>query len=132
VVTDLLSATLGGVAGGRWIARAAGVAILVLGVFAALDQLQIAPAIVTGLFYAMLAIIVGVTIVAFGVGGIQTARGYWERAAGRMEAKDREIQRSGRTEASRGEAQPIAGGAIAARPEPRRPDPPPATPSTGR
>ena len=44
----------------------AGTAILVIGIFAALDQLQIAPVIVNGLFYALLAIIVGVAIVAFG------------------------------------------------------------------
>src|SRR5215213_3186180 len=50
VVTDLLSA-LGAVPSGEWIARGAGMAILVIGVFAALNQLQIAPEIVNGLFY---------------------------------------------------------------------------------
>jgi hypothetical protein len=39
VVTDLLSAALGAVSGGEWIARGAGMAILVIGIFAALDQL---------------------------------------------------------------------------------------------
>ena len=38
--------------------------------FAALNQLQIAPAIVTGLFYAVLAVVVGSAIVAIGGGGI--------------------------------------------------------------
>jgi hypothetical protein len=69
-------------------------AILVIGVFAALNQLQIAPEIVNGLFYALLAIIVGVAIVAFGGGGIQTARGYWERVSQRADAKASEIRRS--------------------------------------
>jgi hypothetical protein len=92
VVTDLLSAALGSVSGGEWIARVAGTAILVIGVFAALNQLQIAPEIVNGLFYALLAIIVGTAIVAFGGGGIQTARRYWERASGRVEAKASEIR----------------------------------------
>ena len=46
VASDLLQATLGGVSGGRWIARGAGAAILVVGVFAALNQLEIAPEIV--------------------------------------------------------------------------------------
>ena len=87
VVTDLLSAALGAVAGGVWIARGAGVAILVIGIFAALNQLQIAPAIVNGLFYALLAIVVGVAIVAFGGGGIQTARRYWERISERAEMR---------------------------------------------
>ncbi len=94
VVTDLLEATLGAVSGGQWIARAAGVAILILGVFAALDQLKIAPAIVNGLFYAILAIIVGSAIVAVGGGGIQTMRGYWERASARAERKAGEIKNS--------------------------------------
>lgn len=39
---------------------AAGAAILVIGVFAALNELLVAPAIVTGLFYALLAIIGGI------------------------------------------------------------------------
>jgi Conserved TM helix len=92
VVTDLLTATLGAVSGGQWIARGAGMAILVIGVFAALNQLKIAPAIVNGLFYALLAIIVGIAIVAFGGGGIQTARQYWQRASDRVEMKATEIR----------------------------------------
>ena len=59
VVTDILTPTLGAVQGGETIARLAGLAILVLGIFAALDQLEIAPMIVTGLFYALLVVIVG-------------------------------------------------------------------------
>ena len=49
VVTDLVQATLGAVSGGDRIARGAGIAILVVGVFAALDELEIAPQIVNGL-----------------------------------------------------------------------------------
>jgi hypothetical protein len=93
VVTDLLAAALGAVSGGEWIARGAGMAILVIGVFAALNQLQIAPAIVNGLFYGLLAIIVGTAIVAFGGGGIPIARRYWERASVRVETKASEIRR---------------------------------------
>ena len=107
VVTDLLAAVLGGVSGGRWIARAAGIAILVIGVFAALNQLEIAPEIVNGLFYALLAIVVGVAIVAFGAGGIQTARGYWERAARGLEVKGREVRERANPEAASEEAQRI-------------------------
>jgi hypothetical protein len=43
VVTDVLSAMLGGATGGRWIARGAGLAILIVGIFAALNQLEIGP-----------------------------------------------------------------------------------------
>ena len=93
VLTDVLRPLLGAVEGGDWIARAAGVAVLVIGVFAALDELQIAPAIVVGLFYALLAVIVGALIVAFGGGGIPVAREYLQRWRIRGEAKAAEIRR---------------------------------------
>ena len=47
--------------------------------FAALNQLEIAPAIVNGLFYALLIAIVGSVVVAFGGGGIPVAREYLSR-----------------------------------------------------
>ena len=100
VVTDLLVAVLGAVSGGVWIARAAGVAVLMIGVFAALDQLQIAPAIVNGLYFAILAIIVGSAIVAIGGGGIQTMRGYWERTSRNLEGKATEIRANADVEAA--------------------------------
>ncbi len=92
VVTDLLGATLGAVAGGEWIARGAGIAILVVGIFAALNQLEIAPEIVNGLFYALLAIIVGSAVVAVGGGGIRTMSRYWERFAARAEQESGTIR----------------------------------------
>jgi hypothetical protein len=101
VVTDLLGATLGAVSGGEWIARGAGIAILVVGVFAALNQLEIAPEIVNGLFYALLAIIVGSAIVAIGGGGIQTMRRYWERASSRAEEKGGEVRQKADPDAAR-------------------------------
>lgn len=96
-------------AGGEWIARGAGVAILVIGIFAALNQLEIAPAIVNGLFYALLAIIVGVAIVAFGGGGIQTARGYWERVSSRAEMKASEVRQKADPSAARQRSEEIVG-----------------------
>jgi hypothetical protein len=100
VLTDVLRPMLGAVEGGDWIARAAGIAVLVIGVFAALDELQIAPAIVVGLFYALLAVIVGSLIVAFGGGGIPVAREYLQRWRLRGEAKAAEIRSSVNTEAA--------------------------------
>ncbi|MFL5767976.1 MAG: mechanosensitive ion channel family protein [Actinomycetota bacterium] len=94
VVTEIVRATLGAMSGGEVLARAAGAAILVIGVFAALTQLQIAPAIVVGLFYAMLAIIVGSAVVAFGGGGIPVARRYLERASTKLEDKGPEMRRA--------------------------------------
>ena len=101
VVTELLGATVSAVSGVEWIARGAGVAILVVGVFAALNQLEIAPEIVNGLFYAMLAIIVGSAVVAVGGGGIQTMRRYWERAASKAEQKGSEVRQNADPDAAR-------------------------------
>lgn len=92
VVTDILSATLGAVQGGTWIARGAGLAILIVGIFAALNQLRIAPEIVNGLYYAILAIVVGSAIVAVGGGGIKTMQRYWERTTSNLERTSSEIK----------------------------------------
>jgi Conserved TM helix len=91
-VTDLLQSLLGAVQGGQLLAKGAGIAILVFGVFAALDQLKIAPRIVTGLWYAVLAALVGSVIVAVGGGGIRTMQRYWERAAGRAEERGPQLR----------------------------------------
>jgi hypothetical protein len=91
-VTDLLSNLLSSVQGGQLLARGAGVAVLVFAVFAALDQLQIAPRIVTGLWYALLAAVVGSVIVAVGGGGIRTMQHYWERTASRAESRGPELR----------------------------------------
>jgi mechanosensitive ion channel-like protein len=99
-VTDLLANLLGAMQGGQLIARGAGIAILVFAVFAALDQLQIAPRIVTGLWYALLAAVVGSVVVAVGGGGIRTMQQYWERAAGRAEARGPQLREQARSSAA--------------------------------
>ena len=99
-VTDLLSNLLSSVQGGQVLAKGAGIAIVVFAVFAALDQLQIAPRIVTGLWYALLAALVGSVIVAVGGGGIRTMQRYWERAAGRAESCGPELREQVRSSAS--------------------------------
>lgn len=86
-VKDILSVSLGGVSYGQFLAKAAAATIIVIGVFAALDQLGIAPNIVQGLFYAALAIIAGSAIVAIGGGGIQPMRQRWERVLGKVESE---------------------------------------------
>jgi hypothetical protein len=91
-VTDLLSSLLSAVQGGQLIARGAGIAILVFAAFAALDQLRIAPRIVTALWYAILAIVVGSAVVAIGGGGIRTMQRYWEQAANRAERRGPELR----------------------------------------
>jgi hypothetical protein len=97
-VTDLLTNLLSSVQGGRMLANGAGIAILVFAVFAALDQLQIAPRIVTGLWYALLAAVVGSVIVAVGGGGIRTMQRYWDQVAGRAEARAPELRDQVRTQ----------------------------------
>ena len=105
VVTEILSATLGGVQAGTWIARGAGLAILIVGVFAALNQLEIAPEIVNGLYYAILIAIGGCTIVAVGGGGIRTMQRYWERTTTSLERTGSEIRRNADPEAGKQAAQ---------------------------
>jgi Mechanosensitive ion channel, conserved TM helix len=84
-VKDLLSAAMGGLSYGRMLATLASVAIVAIGIFAALSELQIATPIVNGLFYALLAIIAGSAIVAIGGSGIGPMRRVWERALSRVE-----------------------------------------------
>lgn len=91
-VKEIVEASLGGLSYGRGLAIGASVAILVITVFAALDQLNIAENIVNGLFFAMLAILVGSAVVAIGGGGIPTMRRYWERAAARADSEGQAIK----------------------------------------
>jgi len=99
-VTDLLSSLLGAMQGGQLIARGAGIAVLVFAAFAALDQLQVAPRIVTGLWYAILAAVVGSVIVAVGGGGIRTMQRYWERTASRAEERGPELRQQAQSSAA--------------------------------
>lgn len=95
-IKEIVEAALGGLGYGKAVAVVASTAIVVLAAFAALDQLQIAPSIVRGLYYALLAIVVGSSVVAIGGGGIQTMRRYWERAADRAELESNSIRQQAR------------------------------------
>jgi hypothetical protein len=92
-VKELVGNALGGLSYGKTLATVASVAILVVGVFAALNQLQIAPAIVNGLFYAILAVVVGSAIIAIGGSGIQPMRSRWENALQKYDAEKPDLQR---------------------------------------
>ena len=83
----VIESVLGGLSYGRVLAVTAAVAIWFIGIAAALNQVDIAPEIVNGLFYAMLALVVGVGIVAVGGGGIQPMRERWQRALTRLDAE---------------------------------------------
>lgn len=91
-VKNIIRAALGGLSYGNVLANLASIAIITVGVFAALSQLEIAPAIVNGLFYAVLATVVGCTIVAVGGGGIVPMRERWQRAMNRYDAEKPAMQ----------------------------------------
>lgn len=86
-VKDIIRGALGGLSYGTTMASVGYIGIMVIAVFAALNQLNVAPEIVNGLFYAALAIIVGVTVIAVGGGGIQPMRARWETALVKVESE---------------------------------------------
>jgi hypothetical protein len=90
---SLIESVLGGLSYGRILSVMAAVAIWVIGIAAALNQVNIAPEIVNGLFYAMLALVVGVGIVAIGGGGIQPMRERWQRALMKVDEEAPRIRR---------------------------------------
>ncbi|HZB02917.1 MAG TPA: hypothetical protein VE737_01190 [Actinomycetota bacterium] len=95
-VKSIVENTLGGLSYGRILAMVASVAIWVVGITAALNQIEIAPEIVNGLFYALLALVVGVAIVAIGGGGIQPMRERWQRALTKMDQEAPRIKQEAR------------------------------------
>ena len=90
-VKEILEASLGGLGYGRTLAIGVSVAITAVGAFAALNQLQIAPAIVTGLFYAVLATVAGSAVIAIGGGGIAPMRKRWESTLERYDQEKQNI-----------------------------------------
>jgi hypothetical protein len=95
---ELVIAQIGELSYGGLLGGCAYALILGIGVFAALDQLQIAPAIVNGLFYGLITIIAGVTIVAVGGGGIAPMRQRWEQALARMDTEAVRMRESVQTQ----------------------------------
>ncbi len=143
VVRELIDAALGGLDYGMTLANIAGGAILVIGVFAALDQLEIASDIVNGLFYALLAILVGVAVVAIGGGGIVPMRQRWETALSRYDTEKEKVGNElegasdrieQRVDSRRRQMDPDAANAAepGASQAPQRPPSPPVRPSRDR
>ena len=90
-----------------------------VGIFAALNQLSIAPAIINGLFYALLAVVTGSAIVAIGGGGIVPMRAQWEKALGRLEQEAPRIRAEAEHAGPRIEAWREPGPSVAGEPETR-------------
>jgi hypothetical protein len=84
-VKGIVEAALGALSYGRIVANIAAIAIIATGIFAALNQINIAPAIVNGLFYTLLAVGGGSAIIAIGGGGIAPMRARWEKWLGHIE-----------------------------------------------
>lgn len=107
VVRDLIGATIGSLSYGTILANAAAAVIVAIGVFAALDQIEIAPTVVNGVFYALLGVVAGVTIVAVGGGGIQPMRQRWEQALARVEEESSRLRDEAESTTSQDVAQPV-------------------------
>jgi hypothetical protein len=87
VVKEMIQATLERLSYGNAVANGVSIAIIVVGVFAALNQVEIAPEIVNGLFYATLAIIVGSAVIGIGGASIVPLRGYIERGLSNLDSE---------------------------------------------
>ncbi len=119
----LIEGSLGGLSYGKVLANVASAFILAFGVFAALSQLQIAPNIVEGLYYAILALIVGSGIIAIGGGGIAPMRTQWEKAMSKVEEeapKAKQHLESQKTSFSPSPSPSSSAGSTAATPPVRR------------
>jgi hypothetical protein len=95
-VGNVVGSTLSGLSYGRTLAMIASAAIWVVGITAALTQINVAEPIVTGIFYALLALVVGVGIVAIGGGGIEPMRERWQRALNRVDQEAPQIREEAR------------------------------------
>jgi hypothetical protein len=91
-IREVVDASLGGLSYGKTLGNAAGVVVIALGAFAALNQLQIAQPIVNGLFYAILASVVGVVVIAVGGGGIKPMQARWENTLQKYDAEKPKVQ----------------------------------------
>ncbi|WP_082534233.1 hypothetical protein [Marmoricola sp. Leaf446] len=86
-VKGLIENTLGGLSYGTFLANAASVFILFLGVIAALNQVGVATTVTTPVLVAILATVSGVIIVGAGGGLIKPMQHRWERYLSNAEAE---------------------------------------------
>lgn len=88
-VASLLSELLEDLRYGTYLARAASTAIWVVGLFAALNQIQIADDVLNILFIALVSTVGATAVVMFGISGIQSARDrFWPSVFDRVSNSD--------------------------------------------
>lgn len=92
-VRELVEGLAGGLDYGETLARIAAAAVWVVGIFAALDQVQVAEDVVATLFSAIVATIGLILVIMFGVGGINAARDrFWPSVFDRVAGTNRTDQ----------------------------------------
>jgi hypothetical protein len=79
VVKDLVGAAMGGLSYGRFVASAAAIVIIALGVIAALDQIDVAAAVTQPVLIAVLATVGAILAIGIGGGMIRPMEQRWER-----------------------------------------------------
>jgi Conserved TM helix len=127
MVRDLLDGMLGELSYGRFIAGAASALIIVIGAFAALDQVGIANAVTEPVLYAGLATVGAILAIGIGGGAVKPMQARWERI---LDGMERETSRQvaayqrGRNDAMRRPAQPPLQQAQHAQQVPQGPRPP--------
>lgn len=99
-VKDLITNMMGGLSYGPLLGTVASAFILVLGVIAALNQLQIATNVVNAVLYAALAAVAGIAVVGIGGGLVRPMQSRWENALGRLEAEAPQLRQQ--VQAARG------------------------------
>ncbi|WP_225752791.1 hypothetical protein [Actinotalea sp. Marseille-Q4924] len=112
-VKELITNTLGGLSYGKALANLAAVAIIGLGVIAALNQVGIAVTVTVPVLVAILATISGVVIVGVGGGLIKPMQTRWERYLATAEAETSRVKAEVASSPSvdqqaRAAAQPVA------------------------
>jgi hypothetical protein len=116
-VRDIVSGALGGLSYGRFLANAAGVFILALGVIAALNQMGVAVTVTVPVLVAVLATIGGILVVGVGGGMIEPMRSRWSRWLDVAERETNRMSEEGGYRAGREAA--LGRPAAAERTEPR-------------
>lgn len=115
-VKDLVSAALGSVAYGRFVAGAAAAFIIVLGVIAALNQVGIATTVTEPVLITALATIGAILAIGVGGGLIKPMQQRWERM---LSAGERDVQTVRSSAYQRGREDAMRGGGVPTEGQPR-------------